>query len=140
MLISEFSRATGLTPDTIRFYVRRGLLDPQVGVKGGRNPYQLFDAKHVQVAELIRIGQALGLSLGEIGSLLDDSRNGRLSRERRLALMVAHRNRLRSRAGQLMAMAEYLDAKFDWTKQGEIGEQPQFSAFVPTKNKNFSQT
>ena len=35
MLISEFARATGLSTDTVRFYVRRGLLKPLAGSKGG---------------------------------------------------------------------------------------------------------
>ena len=50
MLISEFARASGLTPDTIRFYIRRGLLKPETSRKGGSNPYQIFTAEHVQVA------------------------------------------------------------------------------------------
>ncbi len=31
MLIQEFCRATGLTRDTVRFYVRQGLLAPTIG-------------------------------------------------------------------------------------------------------------
>jgi MerR family regulatory protein len=34
MLISEFARAAGLSRDTVRFYVRRGLLAPLAGNKG----------------------------------------------------------------------------------------------------------
>jgi hypothetical protein len=36
MLISEFARITGLTRDTVRFYARRGLLQPETNDKGGR--------------------------------------------------------------------------------------------------------
>ncbi len=43
MLISEFARATGLSRDTVRFYVRLGLLQTQATEKrGGRRPYQVF--------------------------------------------------------------------------------------------------
>ena len=60
MLISEFARATGLSPETVRYYVRRNLLRPQLSTKGGRNPYQLFTDADVRIAGLIRLGQALG--------------------------------------------------------------------------------
>ena len=69
MLISEFARATGLTRDTVRFYVRRGLLKPLAGNKGGSNPYQVFTHEHVQTARAIRMAQSLGFSLREIGVL-----------------------------------------------------------------------
>jgi len=57
MLISEFARAAGLTPDTVRFYVKRGLLKPLAGKKGGSNPYQVFTDEHVQMARTVRIAQ-----------------------------------------------------------------------------------
>ncbi len=63
MLISEFARATRLSTDTVRFYIRRGLLVPENNGKGGRNPYQIFTAEHVQTARLIRMAQSLGMSL-----------------------------------------------------------------------------
>ncbi len=69
MLISEFARATGLSRDTIRFYVRRGLLRPLAGNKGGSNPYQVFTNEHVQMARTIRMAQSLGFSLREIAAL-----------------------------------------------------------------------
>jgi MerR family transcriptional regulator, copper efflux regulator len=45
VLISEFVRATGLTPDTVRLYVRRGLLKPLTGRRD-----QVFTDEHVQMA------------------------------------------------------------------------------------------
>ena len=59
MLISEFARAAGLSRDTVHFYVRRGLLTPLAGNKGGSNPYQVFTNEHVQMARTIRMAQSL---------------------------------------------------------------------------------
>ena len=70
MLISEFARATELSRDTVRFYVRRGLLKPLAGNKGGSNPYQVFTHEHVQTARAIRMAQSLGFSLREIRELV----------------------------------------------------------------------
>ena len=53
VMIGEFARATGLSADTIRFYIRRGLLVPETGAKGGSNPYQIFTREHVKVARMI---------------------------------------------------------------------------------------
>ena len=59
MLISEFARVTGLTRDTVRFYARLGLLQPQTNGKGGRHLYSVFTDKDIQAAEVIRIAQSL---------------------------------------------------------------------------------
>ncbi len=80
MLISEFARAAGLTPDTVRFYIRRGLLKPLNGKKGGSNPYQVFTEEHVQIARMIRMGQSLGFSLREIEALNVEYQAKRLTR------------------------------------------------------------
>jgi DNA-binding transcriptional MerR regulator len=68
MLICELARETGLTTDTVRFYVRRGLLTPETNGKGGRNPYQVFTAEHVR-AKLICTAQSLGLSLKDLAAI-----------------------------------------------------------------------
>jgi len=66
MLISEFAQASGLSVDTVRFYVRQGLLTPKRSSKGGLRGYQEFGPSEVRIAAGIRIGQALGLSLADI--------------------------------------------------------------------------
>jgi hypothetical protein len=38
MLISEFARTAGLTPDTVRFYVKRGLLKRLLAKRADRIP------------------------------------------------------------------------------------------------------
>jgi DNA-binding transcriptional MerR regulator len=93
MLISEFAHATGLSRGTIRFYVRRGLLVPLAGNKGGSNPYQVFTNEHVQMARTIRMAQSLGFSLREIAALnveyqakrITVTRRGNLARATRAA-------------------------------------------------------
>jgi DNA-binding transcriptional MerR regulator len=79
MLICEFARKTGLTTDTVRFYVRLGLLTPETNGKGGRNPYQVFTADHVRAAEFIRMAKSLGLSLKEMAAIGKERQAGRLT-------------------------------------------------------------
>jgi MerR family transcriptional regulator, copper efflux regulator len=72
MLIAEFARATGLSRDTIRFYVKKGLLQSVIGT----NRCQDFDAEQVDRALLIREKQALGFTLGKISVLSKESSRG----------------------------------------------------------------
>lgn len=124
MLISEFARRTGLGLDTVRYYVRRDLLRPEVGGKGGRNPYQIFSEADVRAAGFIRLGQALGLSLKEIASLLEEERVGRIDDARSLAILDGLRSRLLAKSDEIAGLVRYLDAKIAWIEAGSEGEPP----------------
>lgn len=132
MLISEFAKTTGLSADTVRFYVRRGLLDPETGAKGGRNPYQIFTEEHVRTARLIRMAQSLGMSLKEISAVSEEHRKGLITRERSIELMDMQLTRLEAKRSELETMGNYMRAKLAWLRGGEQGPEPQFSDFVPS--------
>ena len=100
MLISEFAHATGLSRDTIRFYVRRGLLVPLAGNKGGSNPYQVFTNEHVQMARTIRMAQSLGFSLREIAALNVEYQAKRITPSRGAEILRAQLVRLEEKAAQ----------------------------------------
>src|SRR5579863_7533637 len=102
MLISEFVRATGLSKDTVRFYVRLGLLTPETNGKGGRNPYQVFTQEHVRNVKYIRLGQSLGMSLKEIALIGEEyARAGGISTTRTIEIMSAQLNRLEQKAAEI---------------------------------------
>jgi len=132
MLISEFSRLTGLPRETVRFYVRLGMLQPASSMKGGRNPYRLFTEEDVQLAELIRISQALGMSLKEITVLIQVRREGRASPERSIEVLTGRLVHVEDRIRQFESMADYLRAKIEWLRAGSGTEpgEPNFNAFV----------
>lgn len=129
MLISEFARAAGLSVDTVRFYIRKGLIAPATNGKGGRNPYQVFTGEHVRAARVIRMAQSLGLTLREIAALTEEHRAGGMTRERSIAVMSAQLARLRQKAAEVAAMTGYLEAKIAWLEAGAKGPEPDFSAF-----------
>lgn len=130
MQISEFARLTGLSADTVRFYIRRGLLDPETGSKGGRNPYQIFTEEHVRMARMIRMAQSLGMSLKEISAISEEHRKGLITRERSIELMTFQLARLEAKRSELDSMGNYLRAKLAWLHAGELGPEPQFSSYV----------
>lgn len=131
MLISEFAHATGLSRDTIRFYVRRGLLVPEASRKGGRNPYQVFTDEHVRNARIIRMAQSLGMSLKEIAALNREHRAGGISKARGIAIMKDQLARLEEKAAEIDAMTSYLRAKLAWHNRGDKGPEPDFAVYAP---------
>ncbi len=127
MLISEFARQTGLSPDTVRFYVRKGLITPGESAKGGKNPYQLFSDEHVQVARLIRLAQTLGFTLREIAILAAEYNAAGMSLPRRIEIMQGQLAKFDDKANQINAVRNYLRAKLAWLGKGEKGPEPRFN-------------
>jgi MerR family transcriptional regulator, copper efflux regulator len=129
MLISEFARATGLSRDTVRFYVRRGLLRPLAGNKGGSNPYQVFISEHVQMARMIQMAQSLGFSLREIGVLNAEYQAKRMTPARGAEIMRGQLVRLEEKAAHVGAMISYIRAKLTWYEAGGKGPEPNFTDY-----------
>lgn len=129
MLISAFARAAGLSQDTVRFYIRRGLLKPLTGRKGGSNPYQIFTEEHVQIARMIRMGQSLGFSLREIEALNVEYQAKRLTASRGAEIMRYQLKRLEQKATHVGAMMSYIRAKLAWLERGSKGPEPNFTDY-----------
>ena len=68
--IGEFSKITGLTVKTLRFYHERGLLVP-ARVETGSG-YRYYDARNIDTARTIVGLKDLGFSLDEISTILRD--------------------------------------------------------------------
>lgn len=68
MLIGELADAAGLPSQTIRFYERKGLLPPP---GRGANGYRTYDESILTRLHFVRTAQAAGLTLAEIGSIID---------------------------------------------------------------------
>ncbi|MBL8266200.1 MerR family transcriptional regulator [Steroidobacter sp.] len=123
MLISEFAKATGLPLDTIRFYIKKGLLTPQRSAKGGSSPYQLFSADDVTTARMIRVQQSLGYSLREIAALNEEYRLGARSAARTAAVLQLQIGKLEQKKAQVDAALEFLRAKLKWVKAGKPSDR-----------------
>ncbi len=73
MLIGELADAAGLPSQTIRFYERKGLLpEPERGSNGYRN----YDASTLTRLHFVQSAHAAGLTLAEIGSIIDLREDG----------------------------------------------------------------
>ena len=67
MLISEVARRSGVPPKTLRYYEDIGLLDAPNRTESG---YRNYDDGILGRLAFIRSAQAIGLSLGEIRSIV----------------------------------------------------------------------
>jgi len=124
MLISQFARAADLSPDTVRLYVKRGLLRPTAGRLGGSNPYQEFSETDLARARLVRLARSLGFTLREIAALAAEVEDSGMSRSRRIAVLEERLRALDQKAVEIDRMTTYLRAKIAWTKNGETGPEP----------------
>jgi DNA-binding transcriptional MerR regulator len=126
MMISTFARESGLSVDTVRFYVRRGLLHPELGQKGGSRPYQMFSLLDVEKARIIRAGQALGLSLEEIASFLKKRTFDGKEDDHLLAFLADQRDQLTRRVAEMQKLISFVDAKMAWLRNPDGRDPPPF--------------
>lgn len=108
MRVSELAEAVGLTPDTIRYYERAGLLAPPARTAAG---YRQFDQSAVDRIRFIQGAQRLGLTLDDIRNLLAVRDTGACPCEpaadllaRRLAELDAEMARLAALRAEMVAM------------------------------------
>lgn len=87
MLISELSRHTGLSIDTIRFYQKVGLVKGQRKAGVQSNNYLHYCEADIEKLELIQDAKSVGFTLAEIGQLLDAWYNKRFNKTKKLALL-----------------------------------------------------
>lgn len=130
MLIKEFSQATGLPIDTIRFYIRKGLIKPEIGVKGGSNPYQIFTSEHVQAAKIIRVSQALGFPLKGIGEGIAEYMKGDIATDRSIGILREQLTKMERKAQEAAQVVLYMRAKLEWMEAGADGAGPDFDDYV----------
>ena len=106
MRIGDVATATGLDPQAIRFYERKGLLPPP-----GRSPngYRVYDASTITRLEFIRAGQGAGLTLAEIATIVALRDDGDTPCAHVRALLTTKLADVRTRQRQLHALETELE-------------------------------
>lgn len=100
MDISEVAKRTGLASSTLRFYENKGLIVAHRGAGGRRH----FAADVLDQLGLIALGQAGGLSLDEIQTMLSPQGAPRVDR----SLLLAKAEEIDATIKRLRAMSEGL--------------------------------
>ena len=112
--VAELAEAVGVSPDTIRYYERAGLLPAPARTPAG---YRAYDASAVDRLRFIQGAQRLGLTLRDITDLLAVRDTGVCPCEpaeqllrRRLTKLDAEMARLAALREQMVAMVKKLPA------------------------------
>ena len=106
MRIGEAAEAAGVPSQTIRFYERRGLLPPP---SRGPNGYREYDASVLTRLAFIRSGQAAGLTLVEVASILDLRRDGAVPCAHVHSLLLTKLEAIRARQRELAVLRKELE-------------------------------
>jgi len=101
MRIGELAKQVGVTPDTIRYYEREGLLPPAERTPSGYRDYGLDAVNDLQ---FIRKAQALGLKLSGIREVLEISSGGKPPCEHVRATVSARLAEVEGRLRELRAL------------------------------------
>ncbi len=73
MTVAELAHFARVTPDTVRYYVRIGLLNPD---RHPENDYKLFAGGDIKRVRFIRRAKSLGYTLAEIEQILEHGMHG----------------------------------------------------------------
>lgn len=73
LTVSQLAKRCNVTPETVRYYTRVGLLHP---LRHPENGYKLFEFDDVQRLRFIRQAKLLGYTLTEIEQILHHSMQG----------------------------------------------------------------
>ncbi len=114
--IGEAARLTGLSPDTLRYYERIGLLPPVARDAGGRRRYSEADLARLQ---FIRRAQHMDFSLAEIARLLALREHPEAARAEARELTRAKLADIEARLAALTALRDELALLLRRCERGE---------------------
>ncbi|MDP1690840.1 MAG: MerR family DNA-binding transcriptional regulator [Burkholderiaceae bacterium] len=101
MRVTESARAAGVSPDTVRYYARLGLIKAERRTDSG---YRQFSARMVARVRFIRSAVGLGFKLGDVAELLGMSEQGRLPCPRARAILADRLHEKQDQVAHQMAL------------------------------------
>ena len=112
--IGQLATSSGVPAQTIRFYEKRGLLpDPQRQANG----YRIYDEASVDRIAFIRRAQRSGLTLTEIGGVLDVRAAGRTPCSHVSHLLDSKLDDVKAQMRELRTLRHELEALIDRSRQ-----------------------
>jgi DNA-binding transcriptional MerR regulator len=106
--IREVETRTGLSPDTLRYYERYGLLVHVARDSRGRRVYRVDDVHLLEVLHCLR---RTGMSMRQAAEFAALVRQGRGTEPNRLGLLEEHRAHAQARRAQLDRDLALIDEK-----------------------------
>ena len=110
MTIAEVAQKYGLTPDTLRYYERIGLIPPVHRTESGIRDYEQTDINWV---EFIKCMRDAGVSIETLAEYVSLFQQGDNTAGARKALLVEQRAQLAARIEAMQAVIARLDKKIE---------------------------
>jgi len=104
--VADLARMAGVTPATVRYYTRTGLIDP---AREPSNGYRRFSDSDLHRMVFIRRARALGLTIGDIKAILDTVDRGEEPCALVKSLVGQRLVSIRERITELETKAERID-------------------------------
>lgn len=124
MTIAEVSKRYDLTPDTLRYYERVGLIPNVNRTAGGIRNYQEEDCKWIEFIKCLR---SAGLPIDVLIEYVRLFQLGDSTIEDRKALLIAQRGQLVQRIAEMQETLKRLDYKIDYYENFIIPNESQLS-------------
>ena len=115
MTIAEVSRTYGLTPDTLRYYEKIGLIPRVPRTSGGIRDY---DEDSCRWIELMKCMRSAGVQVEALIEYVSLFQQGDKTLEARKNLLIEQRERLLERMQELQASLDRLNEKIERYEKG----------------------
>lgn len=106
MKVNEIAKQAGATGETVRHYVREGLLTPE---RHPDNGYQLFDQNHLERLRFIQRARKLGFSVADIRDILAHADHGDSPCPLVRDLLASRLPQVRAQIAELEALASRME-------------------------------
>ena len=117
MTIKEVSKMYNLSPDTLRFYEKKGLIGPVKKTSGGIRDYEEEDLKRIEFIKCMRSAEIPVIVLKEYVDLF--SAGDETIKERR-KLLEEQKRILEDKIAKMQEAYEKLNKKIDMYYSGEL--------------------
>lgn len=108
MTIAEVSEKYGISPDTLRYYEKEGLLPPVKRTAGGIRDYGESDCGW---GEFIKCMRSAGLPVEVLAEYVNLFMQGDHTAERRKGILIEQRGKIREKIEELKTVEKRLDYK-----------------------------
>jgi DNA-binding transcriptional MerR regulator len=118
LTIADAARASGLSPYTLRYYERAGLIDDVGRAGSGHRRYSDEDLAWIEVLQCLR---ATGMPIRDIRRYADLVRDGDGNEVQRMALLEEHRSAVRAQLADVRGHLAFIDRKIAIYKERLYG-------------------
>ncbi|MDO4943389.1 MAG: MerR family transcriptional regulator [Lachnospiraceae bacterium] len=124
MTISEVGKKYDLTPDTLRYYERIGLLR---NISRNKNGIRNYNEENCQTIEFIKCMRAAGVEIGALIEYMNLLERGKSTVKARKKLLEEQRKKLLKRQKSMNETIERLNYKIEYYDEIVSGKRKDFT-------------